>query len=111
MSEADAKEKAASQEQWYGVVDGMHRLLAIWELSDKDYDTWKGFSSPVTVLKGGLSVSVLKQLARQQNAKYSVECLVETTFYDTIRGLRDEAKRLSREANGKKPSQGGCRGI
>ena len=104
MSEADAKEKAASRDHWYGVVDGMHRLLAIWELSDEDYDTWKGFSWPVTVLKGGHNVSVLKQLARQQNAKHSVECFVETTFYDTIRGLRDEAQRLSREANGKKPS-------
>lgn len=104
LTEREARERVASRELWYGVVDGMHRLLAIWEMMEDDYETWKGFSWPVTVLRGGHSIAILKQLARHQNAKHDAECYVETTFYDTLRGLRVEADRLTAEANGKKPT-------
>lgn len=104
MSESQAIEKAESRSVWYGVVDGMHRLTAILELMDECPDTWESFLWPVTILKGGHSMQVLKQLGRHQNRKHDSSFFIESTLYDTLFGLREESDRLKSMSNGKQPT-------
>ena len=118
MTTEESIEHAASREIWYGVVDGMHRLVAILELIEEEPESWDGFNWTVTILKGGVSLQVLEQLARHQNLKHSQKCYVETTLYDSLRGLKDESERLVRIKNGKRPSAkeiadayDGCTGL
>lgn len=103
MSENDAKEKMKSRSTWFGVVDGMHRLAAIKELIHEQAEIWEQFLWPVTLLKGDCSIQVLRQLARQQNSKHNDAFYIEDTFFDVLKGLRDEADHLSGYRNGKKP--------
>jgi len=104
LSETEARGKAASRDRWYGVIDGLHRHVSVKELIQEDYDSWKGFSWPVVVLKGGHSISVLRQLARHQNEKHSEEFYIETTFYDALSGLQMEVRTLTAASNGKRPT-------
>lgn len=102
LSASEAREKMESRDQWFGVVDGMHRHSAILELIEKHPETWEGFRWPVTLLKGGVPLLTLKQLARVQNAKHSETCFVEPTLFDMLNGLREEHDRLKTERNSKK---------
>ena len=104
ISESQAAEKAEDRSVWYGVVDGMHRMTAIRELIDEDPEHWESFLWPVTILKGGHSLQTLKQLGRHQNKKHDASFYIESTFYDTLVGLRDEADRLKTMSNGRAPS-------
>ena len=97
LTETEAREKSRTRTQWYGVVDGMHRLVAILELIDELPAQWSGFSWSVTILSGGHNVQVLRQLARHQNGKHAPSYYIGTTFYDTLCGLREEAARLKAE--------------
>ncbi len=103
MTEEAAREKRDPREIWYGLVNGMHRLTAIRELACEDPGRWGGFSWPVLMLKGGQNIEVLRRLARQQNRKQSSLFFVETTFYDLLRGLKEEDRYLQ-EKHGKKPT-------
>ena len=102
----EAKEKINSRQEWYGIVDGVHRHTAIVELmNDENIDVrsaWEKFKWPVTMLKGGFSLLTLKQLARSQNEKHSDCFYVEPTFYDVLSGLREEYDRLQSEKSAKK---------
>jgi len=40
LSEAEVQQKISSQENWYGVVDGAHRLAAILELVSENPSLW-----------------------------------------------------------------------
>lgn len=104
MTEADAREQAGTKSAWYGVVDGMHRLLAIIELIEEEPDIWSGFSWPFIVLKGGHDIQTLKQLTRHQKFKHSASHYIETTLFGTISGLREEADRLRAESADKTPT-------
>jgi len=104
MTDTEAKEKLGARPVWYGVVDGTYRLIALRELIQEFPARWCGFSWPVTVLRGGHDIQVLKQLARQQNRRHAARFYVETTFFDTLRGLRDEAVRLRIQNNNKQPT-------
>ena len=104
LSESQAVEKAEGRSVWYGVVDGMHRLTAILELMDESPDVWESFLWPVTILKGGHSLQVLKQLGRHQNRKHDASFFIESTLYDTLIGLREESDRLRTMSNGKQPT-------
>ena len=103
LPESESNTKIKSRKDWYGVVDGMHRLKAITDLAAEYPDSWEGFLWPVTIIKGDCNIQVLKQLARQQNIKHSDAFYVESTFYDMLQGLRDEADRLTTLRNGKRP--------
>lgn len=103
LTDAEAREKAECRSQWYGVVDGMHRQTAVSELMLEGHASWQSFTWPVTLLKGGHDIQILKQLARQQNLKHNETYYVESTFYDVLRGLRQESERLGALMN-KKPS-------
>ena len=94
LSDSEAKEKSECRSVWYGVVDGMHRLTAIQELMDENPERWDSFMWPVTILKGGHSIQVLKQLGRHQNRKHDATLYVETTFYDILSGMKEEAHRM-----------------
>lgn len=58
----------------------------------------------VTILEGGKSVHTYRQLARIQNSRHAEDFHVESTLFDMLKGLKDEARRLTREANRKKPT-------
>lgn len=104
ISDSQAIQKAEDRSVWYGVVDGMHRLTAILELMNESPDIWESFLWPVTILKGGHSLQVLKQLGRQQNKKHDSSFYIESTLYDTLVGLREESDRLKTMSNGKQPT-------
>ena len=103
LSESKAKEKVESRSVWYGVVDGMHRLTAIQELMQEIPERWDSFLWPVTILDGGQSIHVLKQLGRHQNRKHNSNFYIETTFYDMLYGMKEEAERLQ-SMSSRKPS-------
>ena len=79
---SETKEKSESRNEWYGIIDGMHRHCALIELMADDSKTWSGFQWPVTLLSGGFPLLTLKQLARTQNAKHSETFYIEPTLYD-----------------------------
>jgi len=69
MSDTEAKQKAVSRSVWYGVVDGMHRLLSITELIEENPSCWCGFSWPVTVTKGGHDFASPQEIGKAAESK------------------------------------------
>lgn len=102
LSTSEVKEKVDSKDEWYGVIDGMHRYCAITEMMKEDSRRWEGFLWPVTMLRGGFSLQTLKQLARVQNAKHCDSYYIEPTFFDMLSGLREEYDRIKSHRGSKK---------
>lgn len=83
-------------QKWYGIVDGNYRHKAIIQLMKEEPSTWESFKWSVCIIKSGCSLDRLRQLARCQNAKHDDDAWIETTLYDTLKGLYDEFLRLQR---------------
>jgi len=104
LSEDQAVEKVGSRSDWFGVVDGMHWLMANTELMEEECEAWESFLWPVTVMRAEKDGDVLRQLARHQNRKHGPSLYIENTFFDALVGLRKESERLRSMMNGKKPT-------
>lgn len=104
FSDSDANARIRSRETWYGIIDGRHCHAAVLRLMEESPESWEGFKWSVTLLKGGKCINAYRQLARMQNARHEENFHVETTIFDKLHGLKEEANRLTREANGKRPT-------
>ena len=104
MTEEEVKARVDSRTVWYGIVDGRYRHLCITELIDEDPERWEHFTWPVILLQSRHSLQRLKQLARSQNGRNSEHVRVEVLFCDLLIGLKEESDRLTKEANGKRPT-------
>lgn len=101
-SEKEASKIVGSQQVWYGVVDGAHRLRAIEELIREEPRRWSGFSWTVMVIKS-TDLSELRSFARNVNEKQKEEYVIVQTAYDTLRYLKDEINKYIAE-HGSSPS-------
>ena len=103
-SEKDASIEARRKEKWYGVVDGTHRLMALWDLQSRVPEKWGGFQWSVLLLRGVTTIPVLRAFARAQNLRQVDDKLIETTLFDTLHGLQEEALQLQSDLGGRDPT-------
>lgn len=105
MSTTEAQEKIGTFSEWYGIIDGAHRRQAILNLINRKPERWSGFQWTVERVEAR-DVHILRAYARSCNEKQEERNVVETTQYDMLRSMKDDANLLLSELNGKPPGRG-----
>jgi len=93
-SEIDILMKETSE--WFGVVDGHHRLLVIQRLIERRPEQWCGFQWNVLLIQPA-PLEKLRAYARARNALQEDTFIVKTSVYDIMKALKDDANTLIRE--------------
>jgi len=89
LTEAQAYERLQRYETWYGVVDGVHRLLALMELIEEEPEKWSATLWPCTVMMIHPTY-VFRAFARNNNSLHGESAYITPTVYDTIKSIFDE---------------------
>lgn len=96
LPEAEVNTILAETPDWYGVVDGHHRLLVLQRLIEKRSEQWCGFQWNVLLIPAS-PIDQLRAYARARNSLQEENFIVKTSVYDVMRALKDDAKTLVRE--------------
>ena len=102
MTRERARRVYSSNDRWYGVVDGAHRIFALKELRE-DFEAWKSFRFTAVLITKAISIPQLRSLARALNRRQRADFNVASTFADRIVGLRREAAEIEKKS-GKCPT-------
>lgn len=82
MKKQDAIKKMKDVPVWYGIIDGAHRILVLFELSVEQPAKWSRFGFTGLVLKKPYRSSELRALARALNRCNWSEFIVQDSFAD-----------------------------
>jgi len=93
LDDEQAQEVFEEEGDWYGVVDGAHRLAALQHLASKNPEEFAGYKWYALKVPHA-PLQRLKSFARDRNEKQRKEHIVSFTLYDMLQNLRDVAATL-----------------
>jgi len=96
MSIEESKKELAKFPVWFGIVDGLHRLLVIQRLMKKIPEQWAGFSWTVLCIRAS-PLDQLRAYARARNALQEESYIIKTTVFDIMKSLYEDSNTLKRD--------------
>jgi len=81
---------------WYGVVDGIFRMVALQELMEQEPEVWRSFKWSVLVMQRSPPMSRLRQMKRGHEESRLQENCITLTFYDELHRMHTDYVRLSK---------------